>query len=65
PFRNDDEEEIFFVGLCEVLEQDITADNFGLTPAEWDREEYPMLETIHVGHCTAKDIDISLAEPVW
>lgn len=65
PFRNDDKEEIFFVGLREVLEQDITPDNFGLTPAEWDGEEYPTLETIHVGRRTAKDIDISLADPVW
>ena len=64
PFRSD-EETFFFTGLREVIAQDITPDNFGLTPKEWDSEHYPIFETIRVGHRVAKDVDISLADPIW
>jgi len=64
PFRSD-EETIFFTGLCEVIAQDITLDNFGLTPEEWDLEHYPIFEMICVGHRAAKDIDVLLADPIW
>ncbi|KAL4063012.1 hypothetical protein V8B97DRAFT_1877167 [Scleroderma yunnanense] len=59
------EEAVFFVGLHEVITQDITPDNFGLTLAEWGSEQYLPFETIHVGCCAAKDLDILLAEPIW
>jgi len=53
----------FFTGLREVLAQDVTPDSFGLTPTEWPSGEYPLFETIRVGR--RKDIDISLADPIW
>ena len=59
------EEAIFFAGLQEVITQNITPDNFGLTPAEWGSDQYPVLETIHVGQHAVKDVDVSLAEPIW
>lgn len=64
PFRSD-EEIIFFTGLREVIAQDITPENFGLTPEEWGSEQYPMFEAIRVGRRVAKDVDVSLAEPIW
>ncbi|KAI6013291.1 hypothetical protein EDC04DRAFT_2579533 [Pisolithus marmoratus] len=65
PFQNNEEEITFFIGLREVLAQDITPSNFGLTPIEWDSEEYLAFETIRVGCRVAKEVDISLAEPIW
>ncbi|KAI5988899.1 hypothetical protein EDC04DRAFT_2588602 [Pisolithus marmoratus] len=53
----------FFMGLHEVVAQDIIPDNFGLTPTEWLSDEYPLFETICVGH--QKDIEISLVDPIW
>ncbi|KAL4070115.1 hypothetical protein V8B97DRAFT_2024136 [Scleroderma yunnanense] len=64
PFRRN-EEAIFFTGFHEVVTQDITLDNFRLTPAECGSEQYLMLETICIGCCAAKDINISLADPIW
>ena len=55
----------FFAGLQEVIMQNITPDNFGLTPAEWGSDQYPVFETIHVGQHAVKDVDVSLAEPIW
>ena len=51
------------MGLHEVVIQDVTPDGFVLTPVEWLSDEYPLFETIRVGHC--KHVDISLANPVW
>ncbi|KAL4064112.1 hypothetical protein V8B97DRAFT_1876228 [Scleroderma yunnanense] len=65
PFRSNEEEAIFFTRFHEVVTQDITPDNFGLTPTEWGSEQYLTLETIRIGHCAAKDINISLADPIW
>ena len=59
------EEAIFFAGLQEVITQNITLDNFGLTSAKWGSDQYPMFETIHVGQHAVKDVDVSLAEPIW
>ncbi|KAI6047241.1 hypothetical protein EDC04DRAFT_2556783 [Pisolithus marmoratus] len=53
----------FFMGLCEVVAQDIILDNFGLTPTEWPSDEYLLFETICIG-CW-KDIEISLVDPIW
>ena len=64
PFQSN-EEAIFFAGLQEVIVQDIMPDNFGLTLAKWDSDQYPVFETIHVGRCAAKDVDVLLAEPIW
>ena len=55
----------FFAGLQEVITQNITLDNFGLTPAEWGSDQYPMFETICVGRRATKDVDVLLAEPIW
>ncbi|KAL4065547.1 hypothetical protein V8B97DRAFT_1875227 [Scleroderma yunnanense] len=65
PFRSNEEEAIFFTRFHEVVTQDITPDNFGLTPTEWGSEQYPTLETICIGHRAAKDVNISLADPIW
>ncbi|KAI5995479.1 hypothetical protein EDD15DRAFT_2165128 [Pisolithus albus] len=60
----DTEAEInFFIGLREVVAQDVTPENLGLTPAEWFSDEYPLFETIRIGR--RKDVDISLADPIW
>ena len=64
PFQSN-EEAIFFAGLQEVITQNITLDNFGLTSAKWGSDQYPMFETICVGWCAAKDVDMSLTEPIW
>ncbi|KAI6154714.1 hypothetical protein BKA82DRAFT_3969289 [Pisolithus tinctorius] len=65
PFQNDEEELTFFRGLQEVVTQDITLENFGLTATEWSSDTYPLIETIHIGHCTRKEVDISLADAIW
>ena len=64
PFRNSEEEDVFFSDLREIVTQDITPANFGLTPEEWDSGVYPMSETIRIGRPT-KDVEISLADSVW
>ena len=64
PFRNNEEEEVFFSDLCEVITQDIAPTGFGLTPEEWDSGVYPTTETIHIG-CPTKVMEISLADSIW
>jgi len=63
PFDHNEAEVTFFMGLREVVIQDVTPDGFGLTPVEWLSDEYPLFETIRVGR--RKHVDISLANPVW
>ena len=63
PFDHNKAEVTFFMGLREVVIQDVTPDGFGLTPVEWLLDEYPLFETICIGRC--KYVDISLADPVW
>ncbi|KIM52475.1 hypothetical protein SCLCIDRAFT_44408, partial [Scleroderma citrinum Foug A] len=46
PFDHNEAEVTFFMGLCEVVIQDVTPDGFGLTPVEWLLDEYPLFETI-------------------
>ncbi|KIO01839.1 hypothetical protein M404DRAFT_149003 [Pisolithus tinctorius Marx 270] len=65
PFQNDEEELTFFRGLQEVVTQDITPENFGLTATEWSSDTYPLIETIHIGRRARKEVDISLADAIW
>jgi len=65
PFGNNDIEAIFFTGLHEVIAQDITPDNFGLTPEEWPSGHYPIFEPIQVRRCASKYVEVSLADPIW
>ncbi|KIN94993.1 hypothetical protein M404DRAFT_167019, partial [Pisolithus tinctorius Marx 270] len=65
PFTSDEDELIFFSGLCEVIAQDITPENFGLMPVEWVSDRYPTIETICIGQHAAKDVDILLADSIW
>ena len=65
PFSDNNMEAIFFTGLCEVIAQDITPDNFGLMPEEWPLGHYPIFETIRVGRCASKYLKVSLADPIW
>ncbi|KIM60740.1 hypothetical protein SCLCIDRAFT_36106, partial [Scleroderma citrinum Foug A] len=46
PFRSNEEEEVFFADLREVIAQDITLVDFRLTPEEWGSEVYPTVEAI-------------------
>ena len=41
PFRDSEEEDVFFSDLREVVTQNITPADFGLTPEEWDLGVYP------------------------
>ena len=63
PFDHNEVEVTFFMGLREVVIQDVTPDGFGLTPVEWLSDEYPLFETMCIG--CHKYVDISLADPVW
>ncbi|KAI6004357.1 hypothetical protein F5J12DRAFT_708103, partial [Pisolithus orientalis] len=64
-FRSDEDKLIFFSGLREVIAQDITPESFGLMPVEWGSDGHPTIESIHIGRCVAKDVDISLADSIW
>ena len=64
PFRDSEEEDVFFSDLCEVVTQNITPADFGLMPEEWDSGVYPISKTIWIGRPT-KDVEISLADSVW
>ena len=46
PFRDSEEEDVFFSDLCEVVTQNITPADFGLMPEEWDSGVYPISKTI-------------------
>ena len=65
PFGDNNMEAIFFTGLCEVIAQDITLDNFGLMPEEWPLGHYPIFETIQVGHHASKYLKVSLVDQIW
>jgi hypothetical protein len=65
PFVNAKLEEDFFAVLGEVITQQITPNNFNLTPEEWEDGQYPIYETIYVGCHASKELHISLAEPIW
>ncbi|KAI5986084.1 hypothetical protein F5J12DRAFT_704874, partial [Pisolithus orientalis] len=65
PFRSDEDKLIFFSGLHEVIAQDITPESFRLMPVEWGLDRYLTIESIHIGQCAAKDVDILLADSIW
>lgn len=65
PFHDHASEEDFDAVLHEVIAQDITPDNFGLTPGEWLDGQYPIYEIILVGRRASKQLHVSLAEPIW
>ncbi|KAI9568349.1 hypothetical protein HD554DRAFT_2022330 [Boletus coccyginus] len=64
PFTDGDEAR-FFTMLREVVSQKILPSGFGLMPAEWDTDHYPVFGSIHVGRRGSKQLNISLADPIW
>jgi len=62
---NDETREQFFVVLAEVVAKQITPPHCRLTPDEWEGEEYPIFETICAGRRGSKELQVSLAEPIW
>ncbi|KAI9455983.1 hypothetical protein HD554DRAFT_2030677, partial [Boletus coccyginus] len=65
PFNADKSEYLFFVMLKHLNLQNVTLDNFGLTPAEWRSDSYPVYETIHIGHRRSKELHVALSNDIW
>jgi len=65
PFVDDATQRQFSATLDEVIAEDIMPNNCQLTLDEWDRDEYPALETITFGWQGSKELHVSLAEPIW
>ncbi|KAJ8580247.1 hypothetical protein M405DRAFT_753501 [Rhizopogon salebrosus TDB-379] len=65
PFGDDETQEQFFAVLAEVVSKCITPAHCRLTPDEWEGDGYPIFETIHAGRRGSKELQVSLAEPIW
>ncbi|KAF9237396.1 hypothetical protein BU15DRAFT_48887, partial [Melanogaster broomeanus] len=65
PFSTDESEHLFFIMLKDLISHDVTPDNFGLTPAEWESDNYLVYETIHIGHRSSKELHVALSEGIW
>ena len=65
PFGSDEEELLFFSDLRQTISQDLTLAGFGLMLEKWESGVYPIAETIRIGHCAAKYVEVSLADPIW
>ncbi|KAG1792109.1 hypothetical protein EV424DRAFT_1336749, partial [Suillus variegatus] len=55
----------FFAVLAEVVAKRITPAHCRLTPDEWEGDQYPAFETIRAGRRGVKELQVSLAEPIW
>ncbi|KAG1854302.1 hypothetical protein C8R48DRAFT_599092, partial [Suillus tomentosus] len=65
-FGTDEEtQEQFFAVLAEVVAKRITPAHCQLTPDEWEGNQYPAFETIRAGRRGVKELQVSLAEPIW
>ena len=64
-FHDDERAAQFYAVLWQVIEHDITPENFGLVHSEWEDGCYPVYKTILVGGHASKELHISLAEPIW
>jgi hypothetical protein len=65
PFTDKKEETQFFEVFAKVVEEDIEPVGYGLHSDEWENGEYPLLEFIKVGKRAAKQIQVSLEDPLW
>lgn len=65
PFDDDSHEQRFWRVLSEVMEKGITPEGVGLLPNEWEDATYPTFEVLRVGHKGTKEIEVSLADPIW
>ena len=65
PFHDDSHEQQFWHVLAEVIQKDVTPEGVGLLPKEWEDVTYPTFEVLRVGHKGSKEIEVSLADPIW
>ncbi|KAF7343727.1 hypothetical protein MSAN_01953300 [Mycena sanguinolenta] len=66
PFTDDAHgENLFFSVLADVVKQDIMPAGYGLLAEEWDNDGYPDVEILKVGKRARKEIEVSLAHPIW
>jgi hypothetical protein len=45
--------------------QGVVPNSFGLTPNEWESDNYLVYETIHIGQYSSKELHVTLSEKNW
>ncbi len=51
--------------LVEVCAHDVIPENLGVSPIEWDDDEYPEVEILRVGRRGNGELQISLPQVLW
>jgi hypothetical protein len=44
--------------------QGVVPNSFGLTPNEWESDNYLVYETIHIGQYSSKELHVTLSEKI-
>ncbi|KAF9455616.1 hypothetical protein BDZ94DRAFT_1179645, partial [Collybia nuda] len=65
PFQHIEAESTFFKMLGEIIEGDIIPAGYGMLVNEWKDGIYPDVEYLKVGLRGKKEIQVSLAAPIW
>lgn len=65
PFRSEEADDMFDTILVEVCAHDVIPENLGVSPIEWDDDEYPEVEILRVGRRGNGELQISLPQVLW
>jgi hypothetical protein len=65
PFENQQTKVNFFNLFRQTVESNIVPFGYGLHPDEWGETPYPQVESVQVGKRAGREMQISLADPIW
>ncbi|KAG1902384.1 uncharacterized protein F5891DRAFT_1127681 [Suillus fuscotomentosus] len=65
PFVTQDDENLFFSTVEQIIVEGIIPEGYGLLPGEQDDEDAAMIEVLQFGRHGTKSIVVSLSDSVW
>ncbi|KAG1828585.1 hypothetical protein F4604DRAFT_1887876 [Suillus subluteus] len=65
PFMTQDDENLFFSTVKQIVDEGIIPEGYGLLPDEQGDEDAAMVEVLQFGRCGTKSIIVLLSDSVW